>query len=641
MQTIGDIDHFRALFQAMPEPLIVLNEEMRVISFNEAATKLFAISAEELWDLKVFDEKFKPVRLDLTFFGKDLTPFEIVQKTGQPQLNKIIGIYRDDDLRWLSINAVPISEESKIPHQILVTFKDITEERLAREKLIYLQHELAERENFLDTILNALPILVSYVDKNLKYKYINSTYEKWFKIKKEDVVEKPVEHTLGQDILKIIKPNLEGVLKGEIQNFTAKVPHQEGGERTVNVYYIPDISSGGVQGYFAIINDITEVMTISQKIEKQEKELRQILEALPAHIGHWNKDLINIHANTAYSEFFRKNPEEVKEKHISELLGLDLYQKTLPYINRVLAGEVQTFESDLTAPDGSIKHLLATYLPDRNEGKVEGFFVIVTDVTPIKELLKKELVSRERAERATKLRDDMIAIVSHDLRNPLSIIQTSSELLLKNTALEINIRKSIERIRKTSKNMISMLTDLLDINKIEQGHFEVGGGIILQDTSNCINEFVENQKPLAKDKNIHLVVELEQNLPSLYFNAIQLQRVFQNLIGNALKFTPKDGRIWVRAKSSPEGVLFQIEDNGPGIEKDLLPILFDRFSQGRKFSNKGSGLGLAIARGIIEAHHGKIWVESNPGKGTTFSFIIPLSKPFSTEEFGEKTQPLH
>ncbi len=626
MKTLEEVYQFRALFQGMTEALIVQDENENVIRFNEAATKLLRVSPAEILNLKFYSETFRAIKEDLTPLSRELMPTQLARKSGTPQLNNVIGIYLKDELRWLNVNAVPIFyENAKSPRQILVTFKDITEEKLGRERLIHLQYELAQREKFLNTILNALPVLVSYLNKEGKYQYVNSTYERWFKVGKQDVLGKPIDEIVGKEAFAIIKPYVENVLKGESQTFTSKIPYQGAGERTVEVYYVPDIAPEGVRGFFAIINDITALVTISLKIEKQEKELRLILDALPALIGHWDKNLMNIQANVAYSAYFGKTPDEIQGKHIKELLGEELFQKNLPYMTKVLAGEVQTFERDIPLPGGGVKHTLATYLPDITDGQIEGFFVIVTDISSIKELLKKELESREKAERATKLRDDMVAVVSHDLRNPLSIIMTSSEMLLKDKELQEKARKNVERIRKTSKVMITMLTDLLDINKIEQGHFEVHEGTESQDITEFIQEIVELQRPLAGDKNILLFLEIEPDLPFIFFDADQLQRVFQNLIGNAIKFTPAGGSIWVKAKKSENGILFQIEDNGPGIDSDLLPIIFDRYSQGKKFATKGSGLGLAIAKGIIESHNGKIWVESKLGKGSTFNFELPYS----------------
>lgn len=182
--------------------------------------------------------------------------------------------------------------------------------------------------------------------------------------------------------------------------------------------------------------------------------------------------------------------------------------------------------------------------------------------------------------------------------------------------------------------MLNMLTDLLDVNKIEQGHFDVTEGTSLENVSSFIMEIIEQEKPIAKNKNLLLLQEVDPDITAIPLNVKQLHRVFQNLLGNAFKFTPAGGEVWVRAKKAEGGVLFQVEDNGYGVEKELLPFLFERFSQGKKKVTEGSGLGLAIAKGIVEAHEGKIWVESNPGQGSKFNFYIPFTRNNLRNESG-------
>lgn len=166
MKTLEDLYQFRALFQGMTEALIVQDENENVVRFNEAATKLLRISPAEILNLKFYSESFRAIKEDLTPLSKESMPSQLARKSGTPQLNNVIGIYLKDELRWLNVNAVPIFyENAKTPRQILVTFKDITEEKLGRERLIHLQYELAQREKFLNTILNALPVLVSYLSK--------------------------------------------------------------------------------------------------------------------------------------------------------------------------------------------------------------------------------------------------------------------------------------------------------------------------------------------------------------------------------------------------------------------------------------------------------------------------------------------
>lgn len=344
------------------------------------------------------------------------------------------------------------------------------------------------------------------------------------------------------------------------------------------------------------------------------------------------KDLINIHANQAYSEYFGKTPEEIRGKHIKDLLGPALFEKNLPYMQNALKGEVQIFEREIPLPKGGSKHTIANYLPEISNGEVIGFFVIVSDVTPLKnseqqkaEFLEKERRARKIAENAISMRDEMLAIVSHDLRNPLSVILSTADLLLRKKDMDPQSAILLERTRKSVTFMLNMIKDLLDVHKIDSGKFSVEEGMSLQNVLALLTEIMEMQKPLAKKKNIRIELEVDAELPDVYLNLEQIQRVFQNIIGNAIKFTPEAGFIRLSANQGDGCIQFFIEDNGQGIDPELLPRIFDRFSQARKTASLGAGLGLAIAKGIVEAHGGRIWVESEIHKGSKFGFTIPLS----------------
>lgn len=442
---------------------------------------------------------------------------------------------------------------------------------------------------------------------------------------------KNVVDILGEKAFEVIRSHMELALKGKVQKFNRRIPFQNAGERFVEVQYIPDFTPDGVQGFYAIIHDISELVRIQEELIKKEQGLNCILNALPALIGHWNKDLVNIHANKVYSEYFGKTPEEIRGKHIKDLLGPALFEKNLPYMQNVLKGEVQIFEREIPLPQGGSKHTIANYLPEISNGEVIGFFVIVSDVTQLKnseqqkaESLEKEKQARKTAENAIGMRDEMLAVVSHDLRNPLSVILGTADLLLIKKDIDPKSAILLERIRKSVNYMLNMIKDLLDAYKIDSGKFSVEEGMSQQNVTALLTEILEVQEPLAQQKNIQLKLEIDSGLPDVYLNVEQIQRVFQNIIGNAIKFTPEGGTIRLSAKSGDGCVQFLIEDNGQGIDPELLPRIFDRFSQARKTAYLGAGLGLAIAKGVVEAHGGRIWVESEINQGSKFGFSIPL-----------------
>ena len=222
---------------------------------------------------------------------------------------------------------------------------------------------------------------------------------------------------------------------------------------------------------------------------------------------------------------------------------------------------------------------------------------------------------------ATHRRDQVLGVVAHDLRNPLSTI------LMQTTASSLSVRTRDEVIHRAATRMNRLIQDLLDVSLIETGQLPIqrarlsGGALVV--------EAVETQKILATSSSVELRLDVEMGVPEVWGEHDRLLQVFENLIGNAIKFTTAGGRITVGAASNDQEVVFWVADSGSGIAPDDLPHVFDRFWQATRGDRRGAGLGLPIAKGIVEAHGGHIWVESTLGRGSTFFFSIPRARPYA------------
>jgi PAS domain S-box-containing protein len=237
--------------------------------------------------------------------------------------------------------------------------------------------------------------------------------------------------------------------------------------------------------------------------------------------------------------------------------------------------------------------------------------------------------------RATRLRDEVLGIVAHDLRNPLAAI-TMQATALQHAGRDADARSSriAEAILRSGKRMDRLISDLLDVTLIESGQLSVQRGRVA--TRQLLMDAVEVQRPIASSASIELRLEAADDLPEVWGDQHRLLQVIENLVGNGIKFTPPDGRITVGAAPKDHHVLFWVADNGCGISPESLPRVFDRFWQAKKGA-RGAGLGLPIARGIIEAHGGRIWVESTPGRGTIVFFTVPEGPPAETH----RTETMH
>jgi PAS domain S-box-containing protein len=228
----------------------------------------------------------------------------------------------------------------------------------------------------------------------------------------------------------------------------------------------------------------------------------------------------------------------------------------------------------------------------------------------------------EEAQRAIRAREEVLGVVSHDLRNPLNVIMLSAAQLDSEDERRTGTAELYERIERAARQMEAMIRDLLDLSSIDAGGFAVN--LEHQELAPVLREAEQLQRPLAAGKSLALHLEIAEPLPPLAFDNLQLLRVLSNLIGNAIKYTPSGGSITLRAMLQASSVRVSVTDTGPGIAPEQLPFVFDRYWQATPGDRHGVGLGLPIAKGIVEAHGGTIGVESTPGAGTTFWFTLPL-----------------
>lgn len=234
---------------------------------------------------------------------------------------------------------------------------------------------------------------------------------------------------------------------------------------------------------------------------------------------------------------------------------------------------------------------------------------------------------RSEAEAAVRIRDEVLSVVSHDLRNPVNTVAMSASLLQDTeiTLDEAQRSKQLGIITRSAHRMNRLIQDLLDVAKIEGGRFTVS--CRCEDPGALASEACDSFRPIAADRRQTLECRIDDGLPQILADRDRVLQVLSNYLNNAVKFTPEGGRIDVRLYlDDGGGVLFEVADTGPGLGPEELGQLFSRFWQARQTRHLGSGLGLAIAKGIAEAHRGRVWAESTPGEGSRFFFALPYSE---------------
>lgn len=227
----------------------------------------------------------------------------------------------------------------------------------------------------------------------------------------------------------------------------------------------------------------------------------------------------------------------------------------------------------------------------------------------------------QQARQAIRTRDDILGIVAHDLRTPLNAIALYAEVL---RAGPTETRHTGDLIARNAARMRRLIEDLLDVASLDGGRLSLARTTF--PTTELVDEVAQAQRPLCEAAGLELRVDLAPDVPDVDADRDRLRQVFENLVGNAVKFTPRAGCITIGASTHDQDTVFRVSDTGVGIPPEHQHHLFDRYWQARETRRLGVGLGLSIAKGLVEAHGGRIWVDSVAGRGSTFHFTIPAAR---------------
>lgn len=286
--------------------------------------------------------------------------------------------------------------------------------------------------------------------------------------------------------------------------------------------------------------------------------------------------------------------------------------------------------------------------PLSQEDRVIGTLTVIEDVTErvareaalqaqIEErsrLLSSENVARREAERANRLKDEFLATISHELRNPLNAILGWAHMMRLGKLNEANMERAVETIYRNAKSQSQLVADLLDVSRIISGKLRLD--LRMVDLIHIVNAAIDSIRPTADAKGIRLQTIMDPAAGPISGDADRLQQIVWNLLTNAVKFTPKGGRIQVRVQRINSHVEIVVSDSGVGISKEFLPYVFDRFRQADASTTRmhgGLGLGLSIVRQLVDLHGGSVNVQSEgEGKGAIFTIMLPFAGVISQKE---------
>lgn len=623
------------LIEKAPDAIFLADRFGKLIYLNDAAENLLGYERNEILD--------RPIR-------------EIILEEDQQRLQQaspfLTGPVSRDlgewNLRKKDGSCVQVEVHTDVldGHLFLALARDITKRK-------QIERSLAESEKIFRQLTESLPVGVWRVDEAGKIVYGNpaakeiwrgaqyvgpdnyETYKAWrYDTGKplhsdEWAAVRAIKYgeTVGNEILKIQR--FDGTF-GVILNSACPIKDE----------------NGKVNGALIVNEDITlakqredEKSKLLNEIEREKNWLEAIFQHSPIGIMFvHSEDVRHLYSNeVAKSAFGRIDWKKHDEKEVG--LSCPQSDKALSHedrtIYRLLKGEVIKSEEQVLHFNGGQKApILVSGGPilDR-EGKVEGAVAFFQDNTRQKELEQALRDSEKKAVEEARIRQEVVSIVSHDLKNPLSTILMAvdilkTDLLEAHSDQEAFVHELVSMIHNSATNALGLVKNILDLSKLESGTFRIEKKPIL------VSEFkypiTQILRPLAQKKGIKLEVRFDVG-QEIIGDSERLFQVFSNLIGNAIKFTPENGRILIGSRIINNEVAFFVSDTGPGISPENVRKIFGRYWQVKQTESLGAGLGLYIAKNVVEAHGGRIWVESEVGKGTTFYFTVPRYQQIQNE----------
>ena len=397
---------------------------------------------------------------------------------------------------------------------------------------------------------------------------------------------------------------------------------------------------GHVSGFQAIAREITERKRVEKALSESEKHLKLVTDNVPALIGYVDKNYRYQFVNKNYERWFGLKQEAMLGKSIMDLLPKGTYETSLPFVNRALSGEEVTFEGTLRLPDGTTKVFYNHLVPDRSlNHEIKGYYVLVSDITERKRAEEEKRSLEERLQRAEKMEalGQLAGGVAHDLNNVLGILSGYSELLLLEIPERSRARGHAEKILQSTEKGAAIIQDLLTLAR---------RGVTASEVINLNSVVSGFQKTpvFEKMKDYHPRVtfrtECDKNLLNIKGSPVHLEKTLMNLMSNAAESISGKGEVLIRTENRyldrpirgydevKEGdyAVLTVSDTGMGIPAENREKIFEPFYTKKTMGRSGTGLGLAIVWGTVKDHNGYIDVQTEVGKGTTFTLYFPVTR---------------
>ncbi|WP_135612570.1 PAS domain S-box protein [Methanococcoides sp. AM1] len=391
------------------------------------------------------------------------------------------------------------------------------------------------------------------------------------------------------------------------------------------------IQYGGKTAILSIARDITERKKAETDLQESERKFRTIFEnandgiSIAGIEGHfWD-------VNQKFCELLGYSRDELLQMKMWDLEPHEQIEESLERMKELRKQGYAIFETVGVCKGGSTIPIELSIRIIKYEEK-PALLCVVRDITERKKTEKAIINAKITAENANRVKTEFITNMSHELRTPLNSIIGFSDILLNENSGPLNEKQKryISNAHKSGKHLLNLINDILSISNIESGKMDLHINEFF--VSDAIDEVEALMMPIASEKEIDLTCNIDIEVPTIKADMIKFKQILYNLVSNAIKFTDQGGSVTIGGKISEDFVHISVKDTGIGISPEDRDKLFKPFFQvdsstAREYG--GTGLGLALVKKFVEMHGGEVWVESNVGEGSTFTFSIPINQGIS------------
>jgi PAS domain S-box-containing protein len=553
-------------------------------------------------------------------------------------------LLEDGSIKWVEEKCDTQFDKDGIPLISIGTVQDITERKNIQDKLEY------ERA-FFKTLINTISDLIWLKDKDGVYLYCNPRFETMYGHKEKDIVNKTDYDFTDKETADFFrKHDLNAMHNDKATVNEELITFADGHQELLLTTKIPmKTVEGELIGILGVGHDITEQRKTEDELKQLNYNLTAVIDAKTQDIKESEVFLSNIMEsaldgivtinekgiiqtfNKAAENLFGYTKDEAIGRNVNILIPEPYHSQHNQYLENYITTGIkkaigQTAELDAKRKDGSLFPASIRIGEIKFDDK-RIFTALIQDITERKNVQNELIKAKEEAEAATKAKSGFLANMSHEIRTPMNGIIGMSHLALK-TDLDDRQKNYISKINLSANTLLGIINDILDISKIEAGK------LVLDKSNFDLFKTIENVINLielkAEDKALEVIVNYDPQLgKEFYGDSLRINQILTNLLGNAVKFT-SEGEVSLHVKKiNDTKVQFEVHDTGIGLTNVQIHKLFQSFSQADLSTTKkygGTGLGLSISKQLVELMNGKIWVESELGKGSQFIFEIELEK---------------